>query len=73
MGDKNYKGRGELDPAKDLRVLGELQQLGNGFVRCFQFAQLKHPSDLHLAEHLAPPPLVGANLESDWIYVGCQN
>ena len=33
-----------------MRVLGELQQLGNGFLHGFQFAQLKYPSDLHWAE-----------------------
>jgi hypothetical protein len=33
-----------------IRVLGELQQLGNGFLHGFQFAQLKYPSDLHWAE-----------------------
>jgi hypothetical protein len=43
-----------------------LQRLGNRFIHGFQFAQLKHPSDLHLTEPLASPPsFVGVNLQSE--------
>jgi len=42
------------------------QRLGNRFIHGFQFAQLKHPSDLHLTEPLASPPsFVGVNLHSE--------
>ena len=37
VGEKYHKGRGKLEPAKDLRLVRELQELGNGLVRCFHF------------------------------------
>ena len=70
MGDKNHQGRGELEPAKDLRLLGELQQLGNGFVHGFQLAQFKQLGDLHLAEHISSFGWCGL---ADCPTVGCQN
>jgi hypothetical protein len=51
-----------LEPAKDLRVLGELQQLGNSFVHGVQLTQLKYPRDPHFAVHFAYPPFVRLNL-----------
>ena len=34
MGDKDYKGRGALEPSKNLRVFRKLQQLGRRLVQC---------------------------------------
>ncbi len=61
-----FEEGGELEPAKDLGVLGKLQQRGNDFVRCFQCGQLKNQSDLHLSEHLGPTSFAGVNLQSTW-------
>jgi hypothetical protein len=61
-GQKDHQGRWKLEPAKDLREVGELQQLGNSFIHGFQLAQFKELRDLHWTEHFVFPPFVGVNL-----------
>jgi len=72
MSQKHHYGCWELEPANYLGALSKRQKIGNGFVHCFQFAQLKHPNDLHLSKHLNSPPFVEVNLQI-LQPVGCQN
>jgi hypothetical protein len=51
MGQKNYHGRWELNPPKDLGVFGKLEKLGHSFIQRLSFGKTKHMTAVQISEH----------------------